>query len=65
MVIKIFYLTGIDFIKEKGNPYAFHHQTENIIKLLPYFFKNKSQSDIHSMEYDLNVTLFFTKNIME
>ncbi|HHF0998624.1 TPA: alpha-2,3-sialyltransferase, partial [Haemophilus influenzae] len=30
MGYKDLYLTGIDFYQEKGNPYAFHHQKENI-----------------------------------
>ncbi|HHF3692462.1 TPA: alpha-2,3-sialyltransferase [Haemophilus influenzae] len=62
MGYKDLYLTGIDFYQEKGNPYAFHHQKENIIKLLPSFSKNKSQSDIHSMEYDLNALYFLQKH---
>ncbi|WP_105891557.1 alpha-2,3-sialyltransferase, partial [Haemophilus influenzae] len=61
MGYKDLYLTGIDFYQEKGNPYAFHHQKENIIKLLPSFSQNKSQSDIHSMEYDLNALYFLQK----
>ncbi|HHF3702877.1 TPA: alpha-2,3-sialyltransferase, partial [Haemophilus influenzae] len=48
--------------QEKGNPYAFHHQKENIIKLLPSFSQNKSQNDIHSMEYDLNALYFLQKH---
>lgn len=62
MGYKDLYLTGIDFYQEKGNPYAFYHQKENIIKLLPYFSQNKSQSDIHSMEYDLNALYFLQKH---
>ena len=62
MGYKDLYLTGIDFYQEKGNPYAFHHQKENIIKLLPSFSQNKSQSDIHSMEYDLNALYFLQKH---
>ncbi|HHV6884921.1 TPA: alpha-2,3-sialyltransferase, partial [Haemophilus influenzae] len=62
MGYKDLYLTGIDFYQEKGNPYAFHHQKENIIKLLPSFSQNKSQNDIHSMEYDLNALYFLQKH---
>nr|PRK35083.1 Alpha-2,3-sialyltransferase (CST-I) [Haemophilus influenzae] len=62
MGYKDLYLTGIDFYQEKGNPYAFHHQKENIIKLLPSFSQSKSQSNIHSMEYDLSALHFLQKH---
>ena len=63
MGYKDLYLTGIDFYQEKMGILTHFIKKRNIIKLLPSFSQNKSQNDIHSMEYDLNA-LYFLQNIM-
>ena len=61
MGYKDLYLTGIDFIKKRG--ILTHFITKkNIIKLLPSFSQSKSQSNIHSMEYDLSALHFLQKH---
>lgn len=58
MGYKDIYLAGIDFYRGDKSQYAFDHQKDNIVSLVPNFKEDQSHAEVHGENFELDALQF-------